>query len=79
LFALDPPWRRAIASIPLLWSIVGGSASILLGVRADLMLWVAGLALMGYLLKPTFNRPVARLASIGVGTPPRRNAPSTPR
>jgi len=79
LFALDPPWRRAIASIPLLWSIVGGSASILLGVRADLMVWVAGLALMGYLLKPTFNRPVARLASIGVGTPPRRNAPSTPR
>ena len=56
LFAADPPWPRAIALIPILWAFVGGSAAILLGVRADLMLWVAGLALMGYLLLPIRSR-----------------------
>jgi uncharacterized protein DUF6064 len=51
LFAADPPWPRAIAVIPVLWSLVAGSAAILLGVRADLMLWVAGLALGASVLR----------------------------
>jgi Family of unknown function (DUF6064) len=52
LFAADPPWPRTVAAIPLLWAFIAGSASVQLGVRADLMLWAAGLALIGYLLVP---------------------------
>jgi hypothetical protein len=52
LFAADPPWPRTIALIPLLWAVVGGSASVLIGVYADLVLWAAAVALMGYLLVP---------------------------
>ena len=51
LFAADRPWPRALAVIPILWSFVAGVAAILLGVRADLMLWVAGLALGAYVLR----------------------------
>lgn len=51
LFAADLPWPRTIAVIPVLWSFVAGSAAILLGVRADLMLWVAGVALGAYVLR----------------------------
>ena len=52
LFAVDPPWPLTVAAIPLLWAFIGGSASVQLGVRADLMLWTAGLALIGYLFVP---------------------------
>ena len=45
LLAVDAPWPRAIAVIPVVWSAIAGSAAIQLGVRADLMLWVGGLAL----------------------------------
>jgi hypothetical protein len=41
LLAASPPdWR--LAAIPVLWSMAGGSAALLLGVRADLILFVAG-------------------------------------
>lgn len=60
LFAADPPWPRAIAVIPVLWAFVGGSAAVLLGVRADLMLWVAGVALPVFVLVSARSRVRAR-------------------
>jgi hypothetical protein len=56
LLTADRPWPRTLAVIPVAWALVGGSASVLLGVRADLMLYVAGFALMGYALVPTRSR-----------------------
>jgi len=50
LFAADPPVPRLIAVIPITWAFIGGSAALFLGVRADLMLWAAGLALAGHVL-----------------------------
>jgi len=50
LFAADPPWPRAVALIPVLWAFIAGSAAILLQVRADLMLWAAGVGLIAYLV-----------------------------
>ena len=50
LFAAVPPWPRVLAVIPVLWAFVGGSAALVLGVRADLMLWVSGAALTAYVL-----------------------------
>ena len=56
LFAADPPLPRLITVIPIVWAAVAGSAAVLLGVRADLMLWVAGIALAGYVLTPKTSR-----------------------
>jgi hypothetical protein len=45
LITTNPPdWRLAI--IPVLWSMIGGSAALLLGVTADLVLLVAGALLV---------------------------------
>jgi hypothetical protein len=55
LFAVDPPLPRSITIIPIVWAGVAGSAAVLLGVRADLMLWVAGIALAGYVLTPKMS------------------------
>jgi hypothetical protein len=41
LFAADLPWPRVLAIVPILWAIIAGSAAVLSGVRADLMLWPA--------------------------------------
>ena len=83
LFAADPPWPRTIALIPLLWSFVAGSAAILLGIRADLMLWVAGLALIGYLLGPTSlwasGLSVSARASSNTASRASETSPSTSR
>jgi uncharacterized protein DUF6064 len=43
LLAADRSWPRGIAIIPLLWAGVGGSAALLFGVRADMMLLAAGI------------------------------------
>ena len=56
LFAAVPPWPRVLALIPVLWAFVAGSAALVLGVRADLMLWVSGVALAGYVLLPARPR-----------------------
>jgi hypothetical protein len=40
LFVADPPWPKVVALVPIGWALIGGSAAGLLGVRADLMLWV---------------------------------------
>jgi hypothetical protein len=47
LLAADSPVPRLVTVVPILWALVGGSAALLFDVRADLMLWVAGLALIG--------------------------------
>ena len=45
LLMLDQPWPKAIAVVPLVWAIIGGSAAVLLGVRVDFMLWAAAAVL----------------------------------
>jgi hypothetical protein len=60
LFAAASPWPRSVAVIPVLWAFVAGSAASLLGVRADLMLWVAGTALSLYILIPGRSRDRVR-------------------
>jgi hypothetical protein len=56
LLAADPPWPKVVALIPIGWALVGGSAAVLLGVRADLMLWVAGIALTASMLVSVAHR-----------------------
>jgi hypothetical protein len=46
-----------LALVPVAWSAVGGSATILLGVRADIVLPVAGLALTLFLVRRTSALP----------------------
>ena len=60
LLAADSPWPRLVAVIPVLWAFLAGSAAGLLGVRADLMLWLAGAALSLYVLIPARSRVRAR-------------------
>ena len=43
MLATPRSWRLAI--VPVIWSFVGGSAALLLGVRADYALPIAGIAL----------------------------------
>jgi hypothetical protein len=43
---------RLVAVIPLVWAFIGGSAAFLLGVRADLMLVAAGIALAVDMIRP---------------------------
>ena len=48
-------WRLSI--IPVIWSVIGGSAASLLGVRADYVLPIAGLALAIFtVLEPNAQR-----------------------
>ncbi len=56
LLAAKPPVSRLVTVIPILWAFIGGSAAILFGVRADLMLLVAGLALLGDVLRRSARR-----------------------
>jgi hypothetical protein len=44
MFAQRGSWRLVI--VPVIWSVIGGSAAFLLGVRADYVLPIAGLALV---------------------------------
>jgi hypothetical protein len=56
MLAAPASWRLSI--IPIIWSVIGGSAAFLLGVRADYVLPIAGLALAVFLAQP---RPTAVL------------------
>jgi hypothetical protein len=56
LFAVDPPMPWVIAVIPIVWAFIAGSAALLLGVRADLMLWVAGVSLLVYVVTTALTR-----------------------
>lgn len=51
LLAADLPYPHAATVIPVLWAFIGGSAAFLLGVRADLMLIAAGVALLGDVIR----------------------------
>jgi hypothetical protein len=59
LFTVDPPLPRLMTVVPIIWAFVGGSAAVFLSVRADLMLWAAGLALAGYVLTVKRSRVLA--------------------
>lgn len=50
LLTKRPPWSLWL--VPLLWSLIGGTAAWLLAVPEDLGLWVAGLAAVVLILKP---------------------------
>jgi Family of unknown function (DUF6064) len=56
LFVADPPWPRVVALVPIGWALIGGSAAGLFGVRADSMLWAAGIALTASVLVPVRDR-----------------------
>ena len=43
MFATPRSWR--LSMVPVMWSVIGGSAAFLLGVSADYALPIAGLAL----------------------------------
>ena len=48
LLAADPPVPVGLLVIPLLWTVIAGSASFALGIHADLMLLAAGGYLIAY-------------------------------
>jgi hypothetical protein len=50
LLLASPPWRP-LAIVPIMWSVIGGSAAFLLGVRADYALPVAGASLALFALQ----------------------------
>lgn len=54
LAAEAPPW--SIAIIPVLWSVIGGSAAFLLGVRADFVLFLAAVLLVSFMASPRRQR-----------------------
>ena len=43
MLATPRSWR--LSTVPVIWSVIGGSAAFLLGVRADYALPIAGIAL----------------------------------
>jgi len=60
LLLLAPSRRRSLTIVPIIWSVVGGSAAFLLGVSADYALPVAGAALaLSALQKPMTLSPNA--------------------
>lgn len=46
LLFLRPPVPRALAVVPVLWTVVGGSAAVLLSMTPDLMLSIAGVVMV---------------------------------
>jgi hypothetical protein len=52
LLAAVRPVPRWLMIVPVLWSVVGGSAALLLGVVPDLMLFAAGGALVAFAVAP---------------------------
>jgi hypothetical protein len=66
LLLLAVPHSRTLAIIPIGWSVIGGSAAVLLGVSADYVLPVAGAALT--VLELQSSRSLERGVSRSVGT-----------
>jgi hypothetical protein len=59
LAAVDVP--RALLVVPILWSLIGGSAALLLGMTADLLLFAAAAALGWLAVRPaSAGRSAAR-------------------
>jgi hypothetical protein len=57
LLAAVPPVPRGLLVIPVLWSLIGGSAALLLGIRIDLALFVAAAASCSSLAPGILERP----------------------
>jgi hypothetical protein len=57
LLLLARPRSRAVAVVPVIWSAIGGSAAVLLGVSADYALPVAGVALVVFELQKPETSP----------------------
>jgi hypothetical protein len=66
LLLLAAPHSRTLAIIPIVWSVIGGSAAFLLGVSADYVLLVAGVALAVFELQSSSS--LERGVSRSVGT-----------
>jgi hypothetical protein len=77
LLAADTRPSRWLFVIPIAWSLVGGSAAVLLGVIPDLALFAAAAALVAYAVLPAGEprvttptpRPVRRTAASGSAAP----------
>jgi len=52
LSALEPGRHRALGVIPLIWSLIGGSAALVLGVLPDWALFIGALCLAAYAAGP---------------------------
>lgn len=66
LLLLAAPHSKTLAIVPIVWSVIGGSAAFLFGVSADYALPVAGVALAAFELRKAQTR------SANVVTPLRR-------
>ena len=64
LLTVPPREARLAAVIPMLWSVIGGSAAFTLGIRPDLALPFAGAALLLFAFRPV------RKAAPGASAPP---------
>ncbi|HVH56622.1 MAG TPA: DUF6064 family protein [Vicinamibacterales bacterium] len=66
MLATPRSWR--LATVPVIWSAIGGSAAFLLGVNADLALPIAGMALAIFSVRTTTlsSQPVESFQDIGV-------------
>lgn len=51
LLLLATPRNKALAIVPMIWSLIGGSAAFLLGVTSDYALLVAGALLIGFVFQ----------------------------
>jgi hypothetical protein len=61
LFAAVSPVPRWLFVVPVLWSLIGGSAALSLGMTPDLMLFVGGAGLLAYAVAPRlFDLPRPR-------------------
>jgi hypothetical protein len=61
LFAANPGFPGTLAVIPIIWSVIGGSATALMGVWADAVLLFAGICLAVYVtVGRSFSRRVSR-------------------
>ena len=54
ILMMSTPMYRRLLVIPLLWTFIGGSAALLLGVTTDFVLLAAGVLLLVYMAAPRF-------------------------
>jgi hypothetical protein len=59
---LAGPRSRLLSIVPVIWSLIGGSAAFFLGVPADYALPIAGIALAIFSTQRTSATPAGRVA-----------------
>ncbi|MBA1145814.1 hypothetical protein H0Z60_01960 [Ectothiorhodospiraceae bacterium WFHF3C12] len=64
LFWLAEPWPRYVLFIPIVWSVIGGSAAFALGVTEDYGLVVAGLFAIAIEITETMRRHSGRSSAV---------------